>query len=147
MGRRGPTPLTRKQRILTGNPSHAQLPIEIEVVTEFPPAPTTITDIGFQAYKWLKESTEKSGILATSDALAVEMLCHAYEDYRFMQAKQVATGTKDLYSQRRHARDHLLRMLKEFGLTPDSRARLAAQMTQARKGVRDELDAFLETRQ
>lgn len=138
MTKRLPTELKKQRGTLRAdriNPNEPQLP------TTKPPTPTWLSESGQKAFVELSDLLHDMSVLTQADALALELLCDAYSEYK--SAKEIVNrlgATQDVTSREGHTKSILrpevtianqsfvrvFQLLKEFGLTPSSRAKVNA---------------------
>lgn len=148
MGRRGPLPQSREARLLAGNPGKRPLPapgggiahllsgyvppaeVDLGPVPE-PPKPLT----GEARAEWDRVAPElhRRGWLRPVETTALYVYCRSWEEWRraeeglrraLADPKAKASDVRVWQSIVRSAERFTLRMGREFGMTPASRARL-----------------------
>lgn len=139
MGLRGPPPKPRELRLLNGNAANRPLPDAIPVRRGAPPAPQGLSKRARAAWQRVGQDLERMGVLAHSDALALEQLVVAWDHWRTLErAVQREGWTQDVedasgrmaskanpkVAMMEGAHTRLVRMLREFGLTPAARTRI-----------------------
>lgn len=80
----------------------------------------------------LEPVLSEAGVVSAADRLGLALLCDAYERSR---------DKDESANQRRHARNELIRLMIEFGLTPSSRSKVKAI-----EKAKDDLAEFLGKR-
>jgi len=138
MTKRLPTEIKKQRGTLRAdrtNPNEPQLPSMI------PPPPTWLNEQGQKAFVELSMLLHDMSVLTQADSMALELLCDAYSEYKL--AKEVVNtlgATQDVVSREGHVKSimrpevqianqsfvRVFQMLKEFGLTPSSRAKVNA---------------------
>ncbi len=122
----------RKDRL---NENEPKLPSVI------PPIPTWLSEDGQKAFSELSNLLHDMSVLTQADELALTLLCDAYSEYKL--AKEVVNGlgaTMEVTSREGNSKSvirpevqianqsfvRVFQLLKEFGLTPSSRAKVNA---------------------
>ena len=122
----------RKDRI---NDNEPKLPSVI------PPIPTWLSEDGQKAFSELSTLLHDMSVLTQADELALTLLCDAYSEYK--KAKEVVNelgSTMEVTSREGNTKSvirpevqianqsfvRVFQLLKEFGLTPSSRAKVNA---------------------
>ena len=122
----------RKDRI---NDNEPKLPSVI------PPIPTWLSEDGQKAFSELSTLLHDMSVLTQADELALTLLCDAYSEYK--RAKEVVNelgATMEVTSREGNSKSvirpevqianqsfvRVFQLLKEFGLTPSSRAKVNA---------------------
>ena len=122
------------------NPNEPVLP------TVIPPTPTWLSEDGQKTFLELGELLHDMSVLTNADVLALELLCDAYSEYK--GAKQIVNelgATQDIISREGNTKTvirpevqianqafvRVFQLLKEFGLTPSSRAKVNSIERQA----------------
>jgi P27 family predicted phage terminase small subunit len=117
------------------NPSEPVLPSVI------PPIPTWLSEDGQKAFAELSTLLYDMAVLTQADELALTLLCDAYSEYK--KAKEVVNelgATVEVVSREGNSKPtirpevqianqsfvRVFQLLKEFGLTPSSRAKVNA---------------------
>jgi len=134
--KRLPTEIKRQRGTLRDdrmNPNEPQSPLNI------PPVPTWLSEDGQKSFFELSIMLHDMSVLTQADELSLTLLCDAYGDYK--QAKEVINTlgpTQDVTSREGHTKSiqrpevlianqaftRVFQLLKEFGLTPSSRAKV-----------------------
>jgi len=122
----------RKDRL---NENEPKLPSVI------PPIPTWLSEDGQKAFSELSNLLHDMSVLTQADELALTLLCDAYSEYK--NAKQIVNelgATVEIMSREGNSKPtirpevqianqafvRVFQLLKEFGLTPSSRAKVNA---------------------
>ena len=122
----------RKDRV---NENEPKLPSVI------PPIPTWLSEDGQKAFSELSNLLHDMSVLTQADELALTLLCDAYSEYK--RAKEVVNelgATMEVTSREGNTKSvirpevqianqsfvRVFQLLKEFGLTPSSRAKVNA---------------------
>ncbi len=122
----------RKDRL---NESEPKLPSVI------PPIPTWLSEDGQKAFSELSNLLHDMSVLTQADELALTLLCDAYSEYK--NAKEIVNqlgATVEIMSREGNSKPtirpevqianqafvRVFQLLKEFGLTPSSRAKVNA---------------------
>ena len=122
----------RKDRL---NENEPKLPSVI------PPIPTWLSEDGQKAFSELSNLLHDMSVLTQADELALTLLCDAYSEYK--RAKEVVNelgATMEVTSREGNSKSvirpevqianqsfvRVFQLLKEFGLTPSSRAKVNA---------------------
>ena len=136
--KRLPTEIKRQRGTLRDdrtNPNEPQSPLAI------PPVPTWLSEEGQKSFIELSTLLHDMSVLTQADEVSLTLLCDAYGDYK--QAKEVINTlgpTQDVTSREGHTKSiqrpevlianqaftRVFQLLKEFGLTPSSRAKVNA---------------------
>lgn len=136
--KRIPTEIKKQRGTLRNdrtNPNEPQLPVSI------PPIPSWLSDEGKQSFMHLSTLLGNMNVLTQADELSLTLLCDAYGDYK--QAKEIINElgpTQEVTSREGHNKSiqrpevlianqafvRVFALLKEFGLTPSSRAKVNA---------------------
>lgn len=148
MGKRGPKrkPTAMLERI--GNPNVArQRAGEPDRIPELPPKPE-LSKVAAEAWERYEPMLSATGVLSKTDGLALEVLVETYAEWH--RAKEAVKDEGPYYltptgqrkphpavRQRAEARRDLCRMLREFGLTPASRAEIRADPGAGKKRIPD----------
>lgn len=124
--------------------------IEPKAPSQKLPPPDHLSDIGKQAWQQAVDLLDSMGLYSTADAVALELFCQSYSDYRealdaigkygkVLKSPKGYMYQSPFIGMKNTAHEQLLRIAAEFGLTPVSRARLAVIPTDRA----DDFDAFL----
>ena len=133
-----PTEIKRQRGTLRKdrtNPYEPKLPVAI------PPTPTWLSEDGQKAFVELSTLLHDMSVLTNADELALTLLCDAYSEYK--SAKQIVNSlgaTVEIMSREGNSKPtirpevqianqafvRVFQLLKEFGLTPSSRAKVNA---------------------
>ncbi len=122
----------RKDRL---NPNEPVLP------SVLPPIPSWLSEDGQKAFSELSTLLHDMSVLTQADAIALTLLCDAYSEYK--KAKEIVNklgATIDIISREGNSKPtirpevqianqsfvRIFQLLKEFGLTPSSRAKVNA---------------------
>ena len=136
--KRLPTEIKRQRGTLRDdrtNPNEPQSPLAI------PPVPTWLSEEGQKSFVELSTLLHDMSVLTQANEVSLTLLCDAYGDYK--QAKEVINTlgpTQDVTSREGHTKSiqrpevvianqafvRVFQLLKEFGLTPSSRAKVNA---------------------
>ena len=136
--KRLPTEIKRQRGTLRDdrtNPNEPQSPLAI------PPVPSWLSEEGQKSFVELSTLLHDMSVLTQADEVSLTLLCDAYGDYK--QAKEVINKlgpTQDVTSREGHTKSiqrpevlianqaftRVFQLLKEFGLTPSSRAKVNA---------------------
>jgi P27 family predicted phage terminase small subunit len=136
--KRLPTEIKRQRGTLREDrttPNEPQSPLSI------PPVPTWLSEEGQKSFVELSTLLHDMSVLTQADEVSLTLLCDAYGDYK--QAKEVINTlgpTQDVTSREGHTKSiqrpevvianqafvRVFQLLKEFGLTPSSRAKVNA---------------------
>ena len=117
------------------NPNEPKLPCII------PPIPTWLSEDGQKAFAELSTLLHDMSVLTQADELALTMLCDSYSEYK--KAKEIVNelgSTMEVTSREGNSKSvirpevqianqsfvRVFQLLKEFGLTPSSRAKVNA---------------------
>ena len=114
------------------------------------PPPDHLSDIAKQAWQQAVDLLDSMGLFSQADAVALELFCSSYSDYREAEdnvrkyGKVLKSPKNYMYQSpfvglKNTAHEQCLRLLAEFGMTPVSRARLGATAA----APSDEFEAFL----
>ena len=126
MGRRGPQPTPTKVLQARGSWRAKTRGDEPQVEPGRPPRPRWIAPKGKKLFDELAVYLEDIGVMTQLDGLALGLLCDAWSDY--------------VENKTRENRKHLLLLLREFGLSPASRASVKA--SEFRKIPDDEAEQY-----
>jgi len=122
----------RKDRL---NPNEPVLP------SVLPPIPSWLSEDGQKAFSELSTLLHDMSVLTQADEIALTLLCDAYSEYK--KAKEIVNklgATIDIISREGNSKPtirpevqianqsfvRIFQLLKEFGLTPSSRAKVNA---------------------
>ena len=147
MGRRGPAPEPRELREAKGNPGRRPLPAPVvvggRVAFAAPPAPPGLGERASAVWNELALMVTEAQMLTVSDLAALEGL--AVQIARARQAREALDGqplavegaqsqwiVNPLVRVERDAWTLVLKIAREFGMTPSARASLGLTMTQGR---------------
>ena len=147
MGRRGPAPEPRELREAKGNPSRRPLPVPVvvgeRVAFTAPLAPAGLGERATAVWDELARMVTDAQMLTVSDLAALEAL--AVQIARARQAREALEGqplavagaqsqwiVNPLVRVERDAWTLVLKIAREFGMTPSARASLGLTMTQGR---------------
>ena len=133
-----PTEIKRQRGTLRAdrtNPNEPKLPNSI------PPIPSWLSEDGKKAFSELSNLLYDMSVLTSADELALTLLCDAYSEYK--SAKEIVNtlgATVEIMSREGNSKPtirpevqianqafvRVFQLLKEFGLTPSSRAKVNA---------------------
>tara|TARA_R100001440_G_scaffold48017_1_gene67902 strand:- start:1427 stop:1900 length:474 start_codon:yes stop_codon:yes gene_type:complete len=116
-------------------------PVEPNLPCSIPPIPTWLSEDGQKAFSELSNLLHDMSVLTQADELALTLLCDAYSEYK--KAKEVVNSlgsTMEVTSREGNTKSvirpevqianqsfvRVFQLLKEFGLTPSSRAKVNA---------------------
>lgn len=139
MAGRKPTPTHLK--LVKGNPGRRPLPAKGKPAErDSPPAPAHLTASARRAWDSVSAMLARAGVLALVDAMAVELLCEAYADWRAARDELTAFGSNyyqtvnqaggimhrahPALAVMRDADRRIKAWLAEFGMTPSARTRI-----------------------
>ena len=114
---------------------------EPKLPSVIPPIPTWLSEDGQKAFSELSNLLHDMSVLTQADELALTLLCDAYSEYK--RAKEVVNelgATMEVTSREGNSKSvirpevqianqsfvRVFQLLKEFGLTPSSRAKVNA---------------------
>ena len=114
---------------------------EPKLPSVIPPIPTWLSEDGQKAFSELSTLLHDMSVLTQADELALTLLCDAYSEYK--NAKQIVNelgATMEVTSREGNSKSvirpevqianqsfvRVFQLLKEFGLTPSSRAKVNA---------------------
>ena len=138
MGLRGPAPKPTAQRKAEGNPSRRPLPEnEPEYRLGVPECPSHLGEEARAEWDRIAPMLDSAGVLTEADYMALANLCQAYVTMQKAQVQLDKTGllmkTATGYVQQspligivNSSMHQITRLCQEFGLTPASRTRIAA---------------------
>lgn len=150
MGERGPRPTPTAVKQLFGNPGRRPLnEREPKPAPGLPPCPEHLQGIAHDKWEEIGRKLVRYKVMTEADAMALEILCETYANYRSATERVKQTGhaivQKDDKGEVKLMRNpftveahkykaELMTMLREFGLTPTSRVDIQ---------VADDADAVL----
>ena len=140
MAKPGPRPQPSNIKKLRGNPSGRPLnPAEPKPDMTLPEPPDMLSEDARKQWDLVAPQLHSMGVLSQIDATALEMYCVAFGQWRHAQEKIRLLGPiikieKTGYLQQspymqiaNKSFDQMKAMLSEFGMTPSSRTRIAAE--------------------
>ena len=141
-------------KLIAGNPGKRKLPAnepQPRKVTSLRPPSWMKGDLARKKWRELAPDLQANGLLTELDVTALALLCQAHEHYEQSRAivaaegffTEGATGTLVKHPAVRvmdGAWDHLVLLMKEFGMTPAARTRISVQPVAATESEWDELD-------
>jgi P27 family predicted phage terminase small subunit len=96
-----------------------------------PVAPKELSDAGADHWREITQALKKLGRLFKEDMPALVVLCHVYQDIEDSRQKMHNAIGNDMYLRFKKCFDDSFKLytgqLKEFGLTPASRAKLKGE--------------------
>tara|TARA_R110000824_G_scaffold386074_1_gene580545 strand:- start:1393 stop:1869 length:477 start_codon:yes stop_codon:yes gene_type:complete len=133
-----PTEIKRQRGTLRKDRSNANEP---KLPSVIPPTPTWLSEDGQKAFVELSNLLHDMSVLTQADELALTLLCDAYSEYK--SAKEIVNSlgaTVEIMSREGNSKPtirpevqianqafvRVFQLLKEFGLTPSSRAKVNA---------------------
>jgi len=136
--KRIPTEIKKQRGTLRNDRTN---PNEPQLSPIIPPTPTWLSEDGQKSFIELSSLLYDMSVLTEADELSLTLLCDAYGDYK--QAKEIINTlgpTQDVTSREGHTKSiqrpeviianqafvRVFQLLKEFGLTPSSRAKVNA---------------------
>jgi len=136
--KRIPTEIKKQRGTLRNDRAN---PNEPQLSPIIPPTPTWLSEDGQKSFIELSSLLYDMSVLTEADELSLTLLCDAYGDYK--QAKEIINTlgpTQDVTSREGHTKSiqrpeviianqafvRVFQLLKEFGLTPSSRAKVNA---------------------
>lgn len=136
--KRIPTEIKKQRGTLRNDRTN---PNEPQLSPIIPPIPTWLSEDGQKSFVELSSLLYDMSVLTQADELSLTLLCDAYGDYK--QAKEIINNlgpTQDVTSREGHTKSiqrpeviianqafvRVFALLKEFGLTPSSRAKVNA---------------------
>ncbi len=133
MGRRGPRPTPSPILALRGTLRRDRRRDEPEPPTGRPACPDELQGEARKEFYRLTREMESIGVLAKSDRGAITLWCRSWAQHEEASAKIAATGLvvkspngfavlNPYLTVQRRAAEVLLRLAREFGLTPSARA-------------------------
>jgi len=143
MPKRLPTEIKKQRGTLRQDRMNPNEPVLPSVI---PPIPTWLSEDGQKAFAELSILLHNMAVLTQADELALTLLCDAYSEYK--KAKEVVNklgATVEVLSREGNSKPtirpevqianqafvRVFQLLKEFGLTPSSRAKVNAIESQA----------------
>lgn len=123
-------------KVLAGNPGKRALPEgEAKPEPKLPPPPRHLSRVAKAEWKRLGAQLERLGLITEVDLRAFEAYCMTYEQLRIAQEKVAELGMvaytpqgypmlHPWFTAQRKLHEDLMRMLREFGLTPASRSKV-----------------------
>ena len=139
MGLRGPAPKPRTLRELEGNPGKRPLnPREPKPAVKRPRCPAYLDDSAKREWRRLVPILERMRVLTEADEIALANLCQQYAMLQEAQIKLRKTGllikTRSGFIQQSPlvaiisaTVDQVIKLSREFGLTPSSRTRIQVE--------------------
>jgi P27 family predicted phage terminase small subunit len=139
MGLRGPAPKPRALKELEGNPSKRPLnPREPKPAVKRPRCPAYLDNSAKREWRRLVPILERMRVLTEADEIALANLCQQYAMLQEAQIKLRKTGllikTRSGYIQQSPlvgiisvTVDQVIKLSREFGLTPSSRTRIQVE--------------------
>ncbi len=141
MGRRGPTPTPTSIKLDRGSwRGVAESKKCVNAKSGRPRCPSWLDPKAKQAWKVLIPELEKLGVLSTCDGHALSLLCESFAEWKNAKLQVAKRGEvfpitnpdgslkylqqNPYVSIAKNAHADLLRLLREFGLTPASRTRI-----------------------
>tara|TARA_Y100000401_G_scaffold117519_1_gene126835 strand:- start:23633 stop:24115 length:483 start_codon:yes stop_codon:yes gene_type:complete len=146
MGERGPRPTPTEVLKLRGSWRANNNPDEPQPDQGRPEMPQGLDPVAQAAWQYLVEQTEQMRVLTMADGYALEMLARCWS--RWQEAEDSLTKHGNVFPIRnedgslkylqqspyvsiaRNLGDQVLKLLREFGLTPSARTRIATEPTQ-----------------
>ena len=137
MGRRGPPPEPTKLRVIKGNPGKRALnQNEPQPESGIPDCPDFITGRAAEEWDRIAVQLDDVGLLSKIDRAALAAYCTAYERWSKAEETVRKSGTlikspngfpmiSPAVSVATKAMDQMLKIAKEFGMTPSSRSSIA----------------------
>lgn len=105
-----------------------------------PPKPTNLNGVAAEVWKYLEPLLDRIGVLETTDFIALQILCEVYKQWydvnEWLDKNSMMVIVRDKHGnvksileppqvrQRTKLQDQLIKLLREFGLSPSSRAGL-----------------------
>jgi P27 family predicted phage terminase small subunit len=136
MGRRGPAPMPTALKVLSGSAPSRINDAEPQPIPGVPDPPAILTASGKRFWADLVKQLRHMRVLTTADAPMLALLCNAYADvvdanrtlrrhgkYRLDESGHPGTRSPALLA-KRDAEATVVRLSREFGLTPSSRGTL-----------------------
>lgn len=128
--------LPTEQRKLVGNPGGRPLPIEPDYLPASSEPPARLTGNALTYWNWYAPRAAAVKIFTETDVPAMEQLCSCLAEIDELNEQIAREGMviKGAYGPvrnpatllRHQARDAAMRLMREFGFTPSSRASVAA---------------------
>ena len=147
---RKPKPAAIRKLEGTLTPKHqAKNIINIDAMTQVPKPPNDLGPDGVDFWETWADGLVHIGIMTRFDVPAFTLLCESYERYKRAQRElgseliaETPQGSKQhpLFAVMHREETVIERLMKEFGLTPVARERIAADG----KGESDELDEIIK---
>jgi len=142
MGERGKAPRPTALKNLRPRSHHKKSGvIEPRLSVSMPPMPRWLDGVGKWAFNEIGTQLVKMRVVTTADKKALELLADTYSEYRRARAailekgstytsKNIKTGIEKRYVRpevniAKGARADIIRLLKQFGLTPAARTRVS----------------------
>lgn len=170
MGTRGPKPMPANVHQLRGNPSgltpaqlEARRGAQVEVAA--PTCPAHIVGAARTEWRRIVPLLVQAGLIAQLDRAAIAQYCQAYGEWVQLSERACKLAVKKpdkdpgidvtpsgykqisvLYQLRDRAADRVLRLAREFGLTPSARSAIGAPAAQQPQlpGLADPMEALLQ---
>lgn len=133
----GRPPKPTALKALAGNPGKRTQPApEAKPTPKLPLPPRHLSPVAKREWRRQGRELERLGLITNIDLRAFELLCTTYEQWLTAHLKVVELGmvvytptgypmTNPWFTNEGKLHDQLARMLREFGLTPSSRAKAA----------------------
>jgi P27 family predicted phage terminase small subunit len=140
---RGRKPTPTRLKIIRGNPGKRRINAagEPRPVRKQPEAPSQLSEKARTAWDQIAPVLDRMGVLTEADAMALEMLCEAYADYRGAREDLRAFGSNyyetvtqtggvmrrlhPAFNVMQDAERRIRTWLVEFGKTPSARSRVS----------------------
>jgi len=136
--KRLPTEVKKQRGTLRSDRQNSNEPV---LVPTIPPIPTWLSEDGQKAFSDLSNLLYDMSVLTEADCLSLTLLCDSYSEYK--KAKEVINefgSTMEVVSREGNSKSvirpevqianqsfvRVFQLLKEFGLTPSSRAKVNA---------------------
>lgn len=154
MGKRGPPPKPTSLKLVQGNPGKRPINKDEPKPAGIPKCPSHVPSIAKSLWRELAPLLLNMGVLTEADRRALELVCTTYAEYRNADDDVRVNGitysttstTGDVVikanpavNMRADAAKRYLTLIKEFGLTPSSRAGVKVEQ----KDKSDPLQDFL----
>ena len=137
MPKRLPTELKKQRGTLRKDRMNPNEPVLPSVI---PPIPTWLSEDGQKAFAELSTLLHDMSVLTQADELALTLLCDAYSEYKKAKVVNELGSTMEVISREGNSKPtirpevqianqsfvRVFQLLKEFGLTPSSRAKVNA---------------------